>query len=66
MKKVREYRQRAQECRELAAKSAGDLRMHYENMARVWDKLAQERLTFFVENPEQDTDGEVADAAEPR
>ena len=66
MKKVREYRQRAKECRALAGRAAGDLKAHYENMANVWDKLAEERLTFFVENPEQDTQGEVAEDAKSR
>jgi hypothetical protein len=63
MKKVREYRQRANECRGLGNSASGDLRAHYEDMARVWDKLAEERLTFFVESPEQDTEGEVAEDA---
>ena len=53
MKKVREYRERAGECRKMEAKaSTPDLKEHYENMAAIWDKLAQERLTFFVEQPE--------------
>jgi hypothetical protein len=26
-----------------------DLKSHYEQMGEVWDKLAEERLTFFVE-----------------
>ncbi|HEX3942655.1 MAG TPA: hypothetical protein VHW69_01070 [Rhizomicrobium sp.] len=61
MKKVREYRQRARECREFGVKAAGsDLRGHYERMAEVWDKLAEERLTFFVEDPATDNDNAVA------
>lgn len=49
MEKVREYRQRGHECRELSAKATTpDLKDHYQGMARVWDKLAEERLTFFV------------------
>jgi hypothetical protein len=60
--KVREFRQRAKECRALAGTATGaDIKAHYENMAKIWDKLAQERLTFFVEHPEQDTEGELAE-----
>jgi hypothetical protein len=61
MKKVREFRRRAKECRTLASKATGDVRAHYEQMAETWDKLANERLTFFVEHPEEDTEGEVAE-----
>ena len=61
MQKVRDFRQRAKECRDLAARAtSADLKTHYENMAHIWDKLAQERLTFFVEHPEQDTENEAA------
>lgn len=61
MQKVREFRQRAKECRDLGARAVGDdLKKHYENMANIWDKLAQERLTFFVKHPEEDTEGEAA------
>ncbi len=63
MKKVREYRQRAKECRELSAGANVELRAHYDEMARVWDKLAEERLTFFVEHPEKEYEEEVAPEA---
>ena len=64
MKKVREFRQRAKECRQAAAKaSTPDVKAHYQNLAQVWDKLAQERLTFFVEHPDADNKGEAAPAA---
>jgi hypothetical protein len=57
MKKVREFRRRAGECRKLSAKaSMPDLKTHFDDMARVWDKLAQERLSFFVEPREADND----------
>jgi hypothetical protein len=57
MQKVRELRQRAVECREMAATAKpSDVQAHYEEMARIWDKLAQERLAFFVTHPEHDTD----------
>jgi hypothetical protein len=50
MNKVRQFRQRAQECRELALKAATvELRGHYEDLARTWEKLAEERRVFFVE-----------------
>ena len=62
MQKVREYRHRAQECRQLGNKAVQpELRAHYERMADIWDKLAEERLAFFVDHPEEDADGEVAD-----
>ena len=61
MKKVREFRRRARECRELSAKaSTPDLRDHFGNMAIVWDKLAQERLSFFVEPREADNDDDTS------
>jgi hypothetical protein len=57
MKKVREFRWRAKECRQLGARaSTSELRAHYEEMAEVWDKLAHERLTFFVDRCEADND----------
>jgi hypothetical protein len=51
MDKVLQFRQRAVECRDLAAKSRPELRSHYEELARTWEKLAQERETFFIEPP---------------
>lgn len=61
VQKVREFRQRAKECREFAAKASNaDLKKHYEELATVWEKLAKERLAFFVEHPEADADGELA------
>ena len=52
MDKVREFRQRARECRIAAHRTRPDLKVHYENLAAIWDKLAEERLTFFVEDPD--------------
>jgi len=44
MKKASEYRQHAQECRELAKHMpAGDQREQLLKMAETWDKLALER-----------------------
>ena len=50
MDKVREFRRRAQECRQLAQEATtADIRGHYQNLARTWEKLADERKSFFVE-----------------
>jgi hypothetical protein len=51
MDKVMEFRQRAVECRDLAAKSRPELRHHFAELADTWEKLAQERETFFIEPP---------------
>jgi hypothetical protein len=49
MKKVDEFRKRAAHCRELAQTAvSADLRRHYHQLADMWDRLADERLTFFV------------------
>jgi hypothetical protein len=49
MEKVLEYQRRAEECRSLASQgSTQEIRAHYEALADVWTKLAEERLTFFV------------------
>jgi hypothetical protein len=50
MDKVQEYRRRAQECFDLAGRAPnGELRGHYESLAKMWTKLAEERLAFFIE-----------------
>ena len=55
MRKVQQFRQRARECRVAANRSAtNELRSHYENLADVWEKLADERLAFFIEHPKVD------------
>jgi hypothetical protein len=49
MKKVDEFRRRASHCRELAQSgTSADIRRHYQQLAEMWDRLAEERLTFFV------------------
>jgi len=49
MQKVDEFRKRAGNCRELAQVAvSADLRCHYHQLADMWDRLADERLTFFV------------------
>lgn len=50
MNKVLEFHTRAQEClKQAAVAKTPDIRMHYEGLAAMWLKLAEERLTFFVE-----------------
>jgi hypothetical protein len=52
MDKVREYRKRATECRVAAARaSTPDLQSHFQDMAAIWERLADERITFFVGQP---------------
>jgi hypothetical protein len=52
MNKVREFRQRARECRISAARAANnELKGHYDQLADIWEKLADERLAFFVDDP---------------
>ncbi|HEX3652366.1 MAG TPA: hypothetical protein VHU18_06040 [Rhizomicrobium sp.] len=54
MNKVREFRRRARECRIAAARAgSSELKGHYDQLAGVWEKLADERLAFFVENPDE-------------
>lgn len=49
MKKLEEYRKRARECRDLSIKApAAEMREHYRNLAEMWDRLAEERLSFFA------------------
>ena len=58
MDKVREFRRRAQECMNLADKATvPDIRGHYENLARTWEKLADERKYFFIDDPDTEEDG---------
>jgi len=60
VQKVKEFRKRARECRESAARAPNaELKRHYEELAVVWEKLAKERLDFFVEHPEADLHGEA-------
>jgi hypothetical protein len=42
-------RQHAAECRELSAKApTPEIREHFGSIAKMWDKLAAERLQFFI------------------
>jgi hypothetical protein len=50
MDKVKEFRDRAGECRTQAVTAqTEEIREHYLQLARVWDQLADERLAFFLE-----------------
>jgi hypothetical protein len=54
MDKVREFRQRARECRVAGARASDEeLKGHYDQLAGVWEKLADERVAFFIENPDE-------------
>ena len=60
MRKVQQFRQRARECRVAANRSANnELRSHYDNLAEVWEKLADERLAFFLEHPKTESEDGV-------
>ncbi len=49
MKKVQDFRKRAAECRELSTRaSTPEIREHYRNLGEIWDRLAEERLRFFI------------------
>ena len=49
MDKVREFQKRARECRELAAKNRAEaVRRQYVELADMWERLAEERLQFFI------------------
>ncbi|HUO03192.1 MAG TPA: hypothetical protein VMU31_10465 [Rhizomicrobium sp.] len=56
MKKVQEFRRRAADCRDQAAKALPELRCHYAALADMWDRLADERVTFFIP---KDEDGQT-------
>lgn len=59
MKKASEYRQHAQECRDLAAKMASpDQREQLLEMARHWDQLARDRAELIARNPGRAQEGE--------
>jgi hypothetical protein len=49
MDKVHEFQVRARECRERAEKAIAEtIRQQYSELADVWDRLARERLQYFV------------------
>ena len=61
MEKVKEYHRRAEECRQLASMSPPELKPHYQELAVIWDRMAAERLTFFVPPEEVEADGQDQD-----
>ena len=64
MDKVKDYRRRAEECRQLRAVAAPELRQHYSELAVMWDRMADERLEFFVP-PEQEAISNGHDTEQP-
>jgi hypothetical protein len=58
MKKASEYREHAEECRTLAAQMQGDQRKQLLEMARTWDKLAEDRSDLIRRHPELALKGE--------
>ncbi|MGE5565355.1 MAG: hypothetical protein ACM3YN_04240 [Parcubacteria group bacterium] len=59
MKKASEYRQHADECRQLAARmEVGEHRDQLLEMASTWDKLAAERSDLVRRHPEMALHGE--------
>ena len=58
MKKASEYRQHAEECRTLARQMQGEQRDQLLEMARTWEKLADERAELIRRHPELALTGE--------
>ena len=56
MRRVDDYRQNAQACRDLAAKMPGAVADHLHEMAREWDRIAEQREAFLAANPGVETD----------
>lgn len=62
MKKASEYRQHAQECRELAAgMGSPEQRTMMLQMAEHWEKLAEDRVALIEKHPELAHEGEQAE-----
>ena len=65
MKKASEYRQHAEECRVLANGMAhGPHRDQLLEMAKTWDRLAEERSDFVRRHPELALEGEHAEVVD--
>jgi len=60
MKKASEYRQHAEECRQLARSVEGEQRDQLLEMAATWDNLAIERTDLIGRHPELLKDAEAA------
>jgi hypothetical protein len=53
MRKASEYRHHAEECRKLSAKmKTGDQRDHMLKIAKVWDRLAEDRADMLCKRPQ--------------
>jgi hypothetical protein len=65
MKKASEFRQHAQECRKLAAGLDGEARSRLLEMARTWDKMADERSDLVRRHPELALEGEAEEELGP-
>ncbi len=64
MKKASEYRQHAQDCRDLASKmELGEQRDQLLQLAAHWETLAEERLQLVRRHPELALAGEREEAA---
>ncbi|HEX2552166.1 MAG TPA: hypothetical protein VHL98_00595 [Microvirga sp.] len=64
MKKASEYRQHAEECRVMANQSKpGPQRDQLLEMARTWDKLAEERSELIRKHPDLALRGEHEEEA---
>jgi len=61
VKKASEYRQHAEECRALAKQMQGEQRDQLLEMARTWDRLAEERFELVRRYPELALKGEHQD-----
>jgi hypothetical protein len=56
MNRTLEYHKRAEECRKVARSAPlPHIRENYEELAAMWDKMADERLKFFVPPEAQQT-----------
>ena len=64
MKKASEYRQHAEECRTLASQMKGEQREQLLEMARTWDKLADERSDLIRRHPKLSLAGEHQEEAQ--
>lgn len=65
MKKASEYRQHAEECRQLANRmQSGEQRDQLLTMAATWDQLATERSDLVRRHPELALEGEGGEEAE--
>jgi hypothetical protein len=64
VKKASEYRQHAEECRALARQVQGEQREQLLEMARTWEKLAEERSDLVRRHPELAMTGEQQEEAD--